>query len=674
MALNANSDQLLSSARAVFWTQHSHLPDSKRQELWTQHLSQFICGPTTALHDARRNALRSGGPSYLGKRPGDDVPRTLPPGSPPTKRRATTPDTLSLSRSASVRSQLARQHSARSRIGHSARKAGTASGPRASWNHPPALAPSPQIEGLAAVRSQATASPLQQSQTLSTEYWDHGLDGAAAPIHSNRASGSSSSPIEVDMDHSPAADALVLDSQHQGQLAVGTESLEMTRSLTSDSLCEGMDMIRFDSNRSFLENLDFPDAQLSANFTLQSFVPHNDANYSLHSSPISHFHSRNMHHVQFSQSLPESGSGFFRHSVSAALNRSAASSSDSSSDSCGSSSPSSAEMKPSLSSQSTDSVASSETRARRRTREQIVQGTQKIAPKPANAPQSNNVLEHKMIIASEDGTSREVAAIPKASVQRPSRPKTYCKYCNEQPDGFHGEHELRRHVERVHAVVRKVWVCVDISPNKKFLANCKACRNGKRYGANYNAAAHLRRTHFNPCQRGRGGRGKDSEKRGGKGGGTTPSMDVLKHWMEQREEIVVDNARILLDNDISPEEAELLGRRRISDTASIEQSDGHQSADESPAAAPATYDSHSSTPIDDEPSEMAQDFAFEFDDWTTNSPQQWDAAGTGATTAAYDGYDSAIMNPFDSSFYDPASFIQAQPMSAEVGSYIPVML
>jgi hypothetical protein len=71
------------------------------------------------------------------------------------------------------------------------------------------------------------------------------------------------------------------------------------------------------------------------------------------------------------------------------------------------------------------------------------------------------------------------------------------------------------------------------------LANCKACRNRKTYGANYNAAAHLRRAHFYPCKNKRGGRGKVSEGRGGMGGGEKPPMEELKNWMYEQIEVNV---------------------------------------------------------------------------------------------------------------------------------------
>ena len=153
-------------------------------------------------------------------------------------------------------------------------------------------------------------------------------------------------------------------------------------------------------------------------------------------------------------------------------------------------------------------------------------------------------------LPSAHGKAKEVVPIPKTTYQRPTRQKTFCPYCQEHTEGFHGDHELRRHVDRVHSVVRKVWVCKDISVDGKFLASCKACRNGKTYGANYNAAAHLRRTHFFPCKKGRGGRGKGNEKRGGKGGGDQPPMDILKHWMYQKEESVLDNASATIEQSL----------------------------------------------------------------------------------------------------------------------------
>jgi hypothetical protein len=196
-------------------------------------------------------------------------------------------------------------------------------------------------------------------------------------------------------------------------------------------------------------------------------------------------------------------------------------------------------------------------------RERNVRCLRPLAPKQFSGNSHGSLpiepLTAMIRIASEDGTSKEVAAIPKASFSRPERPKTYCHLCNFQPQGFNGNHELRRHISILHSPVRKVWVCVDISPDKTFLANCKACRNGRRYNAYYEAAAHLRRIHFNPCQRGCGGCREDSEKRGSKGSGDHPPIEVLKHWMEQREEIVPENSHFLFDEDNPADFTDVLG-------------------------------------------------------------------------------------------------------------------
>lgn len=205
-------------------------------------------------------------------------------------------------------------------------------------------------------------------------------------------------------------------------------------------------------------------------------------------------------------------------------------------------------MERSCSDESNTSASSSHLRVARRRNDQLTHASRPIAPKRlekrttlSNHPTS----EHQTFrIEAADGSSKDVAMIPKATYQRPAHPRVKCPRCNERPEGFKGEHELRRHVDRVHGILRKTWVTVDISPDHKFLASCKACRTGKKYGAYYNAAAHLRRTHFNPRKRGRGAKGKNDEKRGGKGGGDHPSMDVLKMWMKEVEEVVLDNVQL----------------------------------------------------------------------------------------------------------------------------------
>ena len=132
---------------------------------------------------------------------------------------------------------------------------------------------------------------------------------------------------------------------------------------------------------------------------------------------------------------------------------------------------------------------------------------------------------------SEDGLK---VGIPKNQAYvRPQHPKVFCDQCNIKPEGFRGPHELRRHVENKHSPTRTVWVCKDRSPDKKFLSKCKACNDGKMYGAYYNAAAHLRRIHFHAKEKGKKGKGNQKEKpRGGDGGGDDPPMEIIKLWIE----------------------------------------------------------------------------------------------------------------------------------------------
>lgn len=180
-------------------------------------------------------------------------------------------------------------------------------------------------------------------------------------------------------------------------------------------------------------------------------------------------------------------------------------------------------------------VESQRSRMSKRTSEQNALSARPIAPKDGLTARRSPVLSTcepvLKSIPNADGTTTMKAAIPPSQPRPVKSRTTFCQFCNEHPHGFHGEHELRRHIDRHHTQVRRVWVCRDPTAEQTFLRNCNACRTGKTYGANYNCAAHLRRTHFNPCKNKRGGRKKKSEGRGGMGGGNWPSMEELKDWM-----------------------------------------------------------------------------------------------------------------------------------------------
>lgn len=122
---------------------------------------------------------------------------------------------------------------------------------------------------------------------------------------------------------------------------------------------------------------------------------------------------------------------------------------------------------------------------------------------------------------------------PKPAYQRPPVRRVQCTQCTDYPDGFRGEHELRRHIHARHSPLVKRWICKE-SPRSLFpgaitpvvpLSNCKSCLMRKQYGAYYNAAAHLRRTHFNPH--------KGGPMRGEHATNDWPPMNVLKEWMDE---------------------------------------------------------------------------------------------------------------------------------------------
>tara|TARA_R110002003_G_scaffold288_4_gene18352 strand:- start:21272 stop:22009 length:738 start_codon:yes stop_codon:yes gene_type:complete len=173
------------------------------------------------------------------------------------------------------------------------------------------------------------------------------------------------------------------------------------------------------------------------------------------------------------------------------------------------------------------------------------------AGEPKEAPSAPSAPKETIVTAPPTDETPNTSPTFSATSKTPSRRilRLKCPVCTDYPDGFRSEHELRRHTNRVHRKTRKVWVTIDSSPDKTFLANCKACQTGKKYNECYNAASHLRRMHFHPHKRGERKMTAAEARRGGKPGDLDPPMDVLKtNWLREVDEIIGGDNEALSDD------------------------------------------------------------------------------------------------------------------------------
>ncbi|CAD6503305.1 BgTH12-02972 [Blumeria graminis f. sp. triticale] len=219
----------------------------------------------------------------------------------------------------------------------------------------------------------------------------------------------------------------------------------------------------------------------------------------------------------------------------------------------------SGDMKRSLSSGSSSSNSS--TRSIKRLQEQNnLAVSQPLMPKGIG----KRVMAHgKTSLVTRSRKELEKINTSKSTYQRPKHERVYCRQCESHPEGFRGEHELRRHQDREHKKLVRRFICVQPQDGRSHpepvfpLSECKACyQQKKKYNAYYNAAAHLRRAHFMPKVKGRSkNKRQESDKRGGKGGGDWPSMTELKFWMRDVQETAAEISRgVRADDDASNEE------------------------------------------------------------------------------------------------------------------------
>lgn len=112
--------------------------------------------------------------------------------------------------------------------------------------------------------------------------------------------------------------------------------------------------------------------------------------------------------------------------------------------------------------------------------------------------------------------------------QKPPGRRAYCNICNEVPEGFPGDYELRRHTDAKHSSPARGWICTEPSRTGAAaglrplipLSKCKSCVRKRAYAAYYSAAIHLRRQHFISPET-------------GKAGSEVPPIAGLEDWIRE---------------------------------------------------------------------------------------------------------------------------------------------